>query len=155
MALQPDEERTLHAEDLDGLEHVVADLEAAAQGWINLLPEVEPGNEPPPRRPVVAIFSSRGDPIPLATWSAPPKPGGRPSIGIQHGSGPQALARLTDAGLPLPDGWFKAADHPRRGLVVTVPPSSSARSVLDWLLGAATELSTVPLTGHWLAQIYR
>jgi hypothetical protein len=155
---EPDEERELHLDDPDDvawLADVLSRLATATRGWVNLLPEVEPGYEPPPRNPVIALFSSRGDAVPLATWAAPEATGGPASLGIQHGSGPQALARLGDAGLPLPDGWRKASDHPRRGLVVLVPSSAAPAAVGRWLLEAAGALSTVPLTGHWLAQVHR
>lgn len=158
MPTEPDEEREVHLDepaDVAWLAGVLVDLTATNRGWVNLLPEVEPGFEPPPRNLVVALFSSRGDAVPLATWAAPEPAGGPASVGIQHGSGPQALIRLADAGLPLPDGWRKASDHPRRGLVVLVPSDAPADSVVRWLLRAAAELSTVPLTGHWLAQVHR
>lgn len=158
MPTEPDEERELHLDEPQGvawLAGILHDLTATNQGWVNLLPEVEPGHEPPPRNLVVALFSARGDAVPLATWAAPETAGGPASLGIQHGSGPQALARLADAGLPLPDGWRKASDHARRGLVVLVPSGAAPETVVRWLLEAAAGLSTVPLTGHWLAQVHR
>ncbi|HWJ97906.1 MAG TPA: hypothetical protein VNQ33_07075, partial [Acidimicrobiales bacterium] len=87
-------------------------------------------------------------------WTAPAKPGGRPNLGITHGSGPQALARLERFGVELEPGWLKVADHPRRGLVVAGPSGVAPDHALWWLLTAAHVLSVVPLTGNWLARVY-
>ncbi|MCU1355704.1 MAG: hypothetical protein JWM89_1122 [Acidimicrobiales bacterium] len=144
--------------DEDDLTPVVAEMAAlagAAAGWINFLPAVEEGHELPPRNFIAAIFSSRGEAVPLSTWSAPATPGGRATVGIEHGSGPKALARLAEQQLVLPAGWVKVADHPRRGLVVTAPGGADHAEVLWWLLAAAHALSVPPLTGDWLARIYR
>ncbi len=122
---------------------------------INLLPEVEPGHETPARNPIAAIFSARGEAVPFATWTPPAAPGERSTLGIEHGSGPQALARLGEHDLGLRPGWLKVADHPRRGLVVTAPAGEDAGDVLWWLLAASHALSTVPLSGAWHAAIYR
>lgn len=155
MALSPTAELTVDEDDLAPLAAEVAGLVASASGWINLLPEVEPGHETPARNPIAAIFSARGEAVPFATWTAPEQPGGRCSLGVEHGSGPKALARLAEAGLTLPPGWLKAADHPRRGLVVTAPGDADPEDQVWWLLTASHALSTVPLTGAWLARVYR
>ena len=155
MALTPDDELPFEQEDPTP---VVAPLTALLEVpgcWANLVPEVVEGHDPPPRNLVASLFSARGDAVPLATITAPSAPGGRRSLGIQHGSGPKALDRLAEAGLPLPDRWLKAADHPRRGLVVTCPGDADVAEVVGWLLTAAGALSTVPLTGSWLARLYR
>lgn len=156
MALTPHHELTVDEDDLAPLEHEVAALAGDADGgWINLVPDVEEGHEAPSRSALAAIFSARGDAVPFATWTAPDRPDGRSSLGIQHGSGPQALARLREAGLDLPAGWQRAGDHPRRGLVVTAPADAEAEEVVWWLLTAAHALSTVPLQGVWRANVYR
>lgn len=141
--------------DLAPVEAVLAELAEAGHGWVNFSPEVEPGHEPAPRRIVVAAFSSRGEPVPLATWTAPDGPGRRVTVGIEHGSGPRAIPRLEAHDLGLADGWLKLSDHARRGVVVSVPGTAPAADVLWWLLTASHALSTVPLTGHWLATIHR
>jgi hypothetical protein len=104
---------------------------------------------------VVAVFSARGDAVPLVTWTPPERPGGRSTVGIAHGWGPGALPRLTEEGLGLGAGWLKVADHARRGLVVTVPGPTDPGDVARWMLAAAHALSAVPLTGAWLAGVYR
>ena len=155
MAITPDEELEVTADDLEVLASRIAALADIGSGWVNLLPEVVPGHEPPPRRIVAAVFSARGEPIPHATWSAPDRPGRRATLGIEHGAGPKALARLDEVGLGLLPGWLKVADHPRRGLVVSVPADEQPAEALRWLVDAATALSVPPLTGTWLARIYR
>ncbi|HEX2578306.1 MAG TPA: hypothetical protein VHK88_18315 [Aquihabitans sp.] len=155
MAVTPAEELEFDEDDLAPAVAVLAEVTAAGGGWVNLSPEVEPGHDPPPRNVVVAVFSARGAAIPLATFSAPEQPGGRATIGIEHGAGPRALERLAEHDLVLGPGWLKVADHPRRGLVVTVPPGAATADVLWWLLAASHALSPVPLTGAWLAKVYR
>lgn len=130
---------------------------AAEAGWINFSPEVEEDAVVPPSGGFLSFLAARGPSIPLATWStgAPTRHGpGRQSLGLQHGGGPRALAALSELGLGLRPGWLKVQDHPRRGLVVTVPPGADHGDLLHWLLSAAHALSTVPLTGDWLARIY-
>lgn len=153
MAVPPPTELVVHEDELDELAARLGRL-AGTGAWVNLLPEVVPGHEPPPRSPVIALFSARGDAVPMATWSAASTPTGRATVGIEHGSGPRALARLAEHDLALPDRWLKVSDHPRRGLVVTCPAEAEAADVLWWLLAATHALSVVPLSGSWLAQIY-
>lgn len=155
MALDPTEELPFTEDDLAPVEELLAELAAAQRGWVNFVPEVEPGHEPPPRSMVIGVFSARGAAVPLATWSAPERPGGRVTLGVEHGSGPQALDRLTGFDLAPADGWWKVSDHPRRGLVVTAPGEVDHGDALWWLLAAGHALSTVPLTGAWLARVYR
>ncbi len=126
-------------------------------GWINLLPEIAEDAAVPPSGGLLSFLSARGPSIPLATWSAGSETRrgpGRVSIGLQHAGGPRALTRLAELGLLLAPGWVKVQDHPRRGLVVTVPPGEDHDDVLHWLLSAAHALSAVPLTGDWLARVY-
>lgn len=155
MALHPSEELPFTEDDLDPVTAVLAELAEAGTGWVNFVPEVEPGLEPPPRSLVATVFSARGEPVPLATWTPPEEPGRRSTVGIEHGSGPRALARLEEHQLGLGPGWLKVADHPRRGLVVTAPGDAPVGDVLWWLLAAAHALGPAPLTGSWLAKVYR
>ena len=154
MAVAPPDEITMDEDDLSPLVDAIRELTTASSGWINLSPEVEPGFEPPPRRLTVAIFSARGEAVPMATWKAPEEPGKRATIGIEHGSGPKALERLAAHEVPIPSGWIKVADHPRRGFVATVPADADPEDVAWWLLAATHVLSVPPLTGSWLAKVY-
>lgn len=155
MAKTPCEELPFQEEEFAPVLAAFEELTAAAAGWINLLPEVDPDVEVPPRSMLARVVSARGDAVPMATWLAPTEPAGRATIGIEHGSGPRALARLAEHDLPLPSGWLKVSDNSRRGLVLTTPTDAAADDVLWWLLAAGHVLSVPPLTGSWLARIYR
>lgn len=133
-------------------------MAAAGQGWVNFTPGLDVDYPPPDRSMLTSLFTARGPDVPLATWT--PSNGKRePStVGIQHGRGPQVVAQLDEAGIPLPGGWRKLQDHPKRGLVCVVPATTSAAElddVLAWLLGAAGSLCPVPRTGEWRALCYR
>lgn len=154
MALDPRDEVEFDEDDLSPIEAVLADLQGHRRGWVNFVPEVEDGHDPGPRSMVAAIFSARGDAIPHATWKAAETEDGRSTLGIEHGSGPRALDRLVDRQLGLAQGWMKVADHPRRGLVVSAHREVPLADQLWWLLASSHALSTVPLTGAWLAKVY-
>lgn len=125
-------------------------------GWITLLPGVMSEDVPPPRGGLFSLFSSRsGFEVPEATWFPPDRPGKPVQIGVRHDHGPKAVAYLSDRGNPVPRGWRKAMDHPKRGLVVEVPASTDHREVIDWLLSAAILLTRVPLEEDWLARIHQ
>ncbi|MCB0976527.1 MAG: hypothetical protein KDB02_03625 [Acidimicrobiales bacterium] len=154
MTVTADEEIPFDEEDVRPATVALTDLTERGTGWINLIPEVIDGYEPPPRNLFAWLFSNRGEPIPLITWTPAARPGGRATVGIAHGSGPRAVPRLAEVGLPLPAGWFKATDHARRGIVLTVPADTDRAEALRWLLDAAHVLCPVPLTGNWLARTY-
>lgn len=69
-----------------------------------------------------------------------------PSVGIRHGAGQQARAVLANFNLEVPDGWRVIQDGPRRRFVAEVPADDHI-AVREWLVAAATALSTVTLTG--------
>lgn len=153
----PDEELEFEEVDPAAIIGRMEERSASGTGWINLSPEVEPDAEIPPRGALMSFFTARGPAVPLATWSAgaPGKRGpGRHSIGVQHSSGPRALNQLRELGLGLGPSWIKVQDHPRRGLVITVPADDDHVGVLHWLLSATHALSIPPLTGDWLARVY-
>lgn len=158
MPVTPAEELEFDEDDLSPIVQRMQRLAAADAGWINLVPEVEAQAEGPPGGGLFSsLFSARGPSVPLGTWSAATsskRGSGRSSVGVQHGSGPRALARLGEVGLPLPAGWIKVMDHPRRGLVATVPAGTDHDDVVYWLLSAMHVVSTVPLTGRWLARVF-
>lgn len=139
--------------DVSPVVAVVAELQQAGAGWVNLDPAVDPDDMPAPRGGLGAVLSRRGPDVPRATWVAAKAPA-RPSVGIQHGSGHRALPLLADFSLELPAGARLIQDNPRRGLVVEVA-TDDLTAVLEWLVAAATALATVPLTGAWRAEIHR
>jgi hypothetical protein len=143
-------------DDPDLLAHMDR-IVAAGAGWINVDPVIEEEHEPPPPGPFAFLGGSTHH-VPTLTWLPGRRsPGGeaRPTtVGLQHASGPRAAWRLRDLGHPLPEGWRVTQDHPRRGLVATVPADADNREVMGWLLEAATLLCTVPSTGRWTASVH-
>lgn len=150
-------------DDSDAVLTAMRSVAANRDGWINFQPVLHddtggsPADMPPVRAGVLGLFTGRGPAVPVCTWV----PGQRrrrgtepDSIGIQHGAGPKAAGRLRGAGITAPDGWRVLADHAKRGLVVQLPDGTDPAVVLDWLLRAASELSTVTLTGSWAAVIH-
>jgi hypothetical protein len=130
---------------------VVDTLErAGAAAWLNVQPGLDPDDLPPPRGIFGALFSARGPEVPVSTWV----PGER-SAGVQHGAGTRAAAQLADAGVGVPDGWRVIQDSPKRGLVVRVPEGVDTETVVRWLLAATRALCAVPITGDWLATVYK
>ena len=149
-----------HRDDPSPVERAMAELVERGSGWLNLGPALSPDewDAVPHRRGVAAWFSSRGPAVPMATWT--PGRGGdrsRPAeIGVAHGTGPRALERLADEGLPLPNGWQKRQDHAKHGIVAEVAGGEDPRIVVDWLLRALELLSALLPTGEWwMAEVHR
>lgn len=153
MAVRPSEVLHVTEPDLQPVADLVRELVHGA--WVNLVPDIDPELAPPPRGALAAIFSARGPVLPLVTITAPEAPGGPLSVGVEHGAGPRALEHLAEADHALPAGWRKLADHPRRGLVLTVPGDADPLALVDWLVHAAHVLCSIPLPAGWLAQSYR
>src|SRR5687768_2931767 len=134
-------------DDVTPVAAVVAELQRAGAGWVNLDPAVAPADLPPPRGGLSALLSSRGPDVPRVTWVVA-KPPGSASVGIHHGAGSRARSVLAQFGLDVPPSVRVVQDHARRGLVAEVAGDQHT-PVLEWLVAAATALSTVPLTGRW------
>ncbi len=122
----------------------MAEVAAGGTGWINIVPVVEEDHQPPAPGPFAFLGGSTHQ-VPTVTWM-PGKvlPDGttRPTtVGVQHAAGTHLAWKLGDLGLTLPDGWRITQDHPRRGLVATVPPGAArARSwtgCCNWPLRSA------------------
>jgi len=144
-------------EDSSRVVHAMDELATAHDGWINLNPQVRPEDEPPPRAGLTTLLAGPVHDVPVCTWVAGKiaRHGVQPdSIGIQHAGGSRVFARLTSAGVALPEGWRLVQDHPRRGLVVTPASGAAHQDVLTWILEAGAVLSAVRLTGEWRAEIY-
>ena len=139
---------------------VMESLTEAHAGWVNFQPAVDVDDLPSPSGAgIFGLFGGKGPDVPLATWlpaTAPRR--GRPDppkIGLQHGAGTRAKAKLAELGRPVPDGWIVMQDYVKKGLVIAVPPDVPHADVVTWLLGAARALSNVPITGDWRAAVYR
>jgi hypothetical protein len=136
----------------------LAGLIAAGDGWMNLLPGVpedSPDLDPPTG--LSAIFGSRQPPVTMATLM--PARSDRKAeegltVGLMHPTGARAVARLAEAGIPLPDGWVVRQDHARRGLLLRCPVGADPADVVDWSVRAGTELCRAEMTGRWQAVVY-
>jgi hypothetical protein len=142
---------------------VLRDLSEHRNGWVNIqaVPPDADDDEPdaaPARPGLFGLFSGRGPAVPVSTWvpgATSPKGTEPDSLGIQHGAGPKAARRLVEAGVTAPDDWTVLSDHPRRGLVVQLPPGTPPGALLDWLLRASDVLAVAPLPDTWVAVVHR
>jgi len=139
---------------------VMRSLAADRDGWINVAPALEVEEVPDPPGTLARVFGPKGPMIPFGTWvpGARTRGGAEPtSLGLQHGSGPKAILRLRDAGITLPTGWKVLSDHPRRGVVLSLPDETRPEDALDWLLEAAVVLTEANIDLHrdWRAGVYR
>src|SRR3954453_6735914 len=110
-------------------------MTAAQRGWINLRPDVEDEDAGPKggavRAGIFKVFSGLGPAVPLCTWVAP-EPKGKPphaEIGMMHRAGPKVVKTLAAGMCGVPDRWVVLGDHPKRGLVVAIPPETPSREV--------------------------
>jgi hypothetical protein len=137
----------------------MARLAEARAGWINILPGVDEDElaDEGGRSVFSAVFGGSSPPVAMGSWF-PPGSGRRgvdgATVGVMHPTGPLAVRRLVEAGVPLPDGWRVRQDHPRRGLIVEPTPGTPDRTVLDWVLRSTATLTTATLTGTWQARVF-
>jgi hypothetical protein len=132
-------------------------IERAGDGWVNLLPGIDPDDAPPPPRGLTAILAPKTPGAVMATWA--PQARARRSaqgatVGLLHSAGRFAARQLAGLGAPVPDGWIVRQDNPRRGLIVEAPADTPESDILEWMIAATTALCTLPLTGNWNAVIY-
>jgi len=129
-------------------------------GWINFSPVLTEDEERrvPTRSGLGAWFSGRGPAMAMGTWT-PRAMGPKPrnaQIGLAHGTGPNALSRLSELGIGLPSTWVKRQDHAKHGVVAELPDGVDEEQVIEWLITAATMLRTVVEPGNqWVAIIHR
>jgi hypothetical protein len=140
---------------------VMRGLAEARDGWVNLqavVDEDETPDAPPARAGLFALVSGRGPSVPVSSWvpGQPTRRGQGPdSLGIQHGAGPKARFRLRDAGVFAPDGATILSDHPKRGLVLSLPAGTSVESVLDLVFAASDVLTPFVLPDTWVGIVHR
>jgi hypothetical protein len=131
----------------------------AADGWINLMPGVEIDEDQRTNVPTVlsALFGGRQPPVTMCTLM-PASPNRQAfdgvTVGLLHPTGNKVVARLADAGAPLPEGWLVRQDHNRRGLVVRAPRGAPEREIIAWSIQAGTALCREKMTGEWQAVVY-
>ena len=148
----------------DEYQRVVAAMEQLegrgdGQGWINFTPCLteEEHARVPERSALGDFFAGRGPAVAMATWT-PAARGAKPrpaQIGVEHGTGPKALARLAEVGVELPQGWIKRQDHAKHGIVAELPDGEDPAVVITWLIVAATLLRTIVEPGEdWIALVH-
>ena len=141
---------------------VLRELGRDRDGWVNIQ-AVEPEEDdmpdaPPARAGVFNFLTARGPRIPVGTWvpgEVTSRRTERDSVGIQHPGGPKARFTLRDAGVVPPGGATVLSDHPRRGLVLSLPNGTDPEAVLTWLFEASRVLATEPLPDTWVAIVHR
>ncbi len=135
----------------------MATVQAGGTGWINLEPVIDEEYRPAEPGPF-AFLGGSTHLVPTVTWMPGRRQSGQPprptTVGLQHASGPRVAWRLRDLGRPVPEGWRVTQDHPRRGLVAEVPADADNAEVIAWLLGAATSVCQVEMTGRWTAAVH-
>ena len=127
-------------------------------GWITFDPAIDERFPAPEQNLFGRIVSGRGPAVPRATWVPADVERRRPepmSIGILHGTGADAVGRLAEKDITLPERWRVVADHSKRGLVAYVPIDIPHDQVLAWTLAASRALTRIPLTGRWRAAVHR
>ena len=135
----------------------MADL-AGGTGWVTLDPAIDERFAAPAENLFAKIVSGRGPAVPRATWVPADVERRRPepmSVGILHGTGSDAMGRLAEKEIMLPERWRIVADHSKRGLVAWVPIDIPLHQVLAWTLTASRALTRVPLAGGWRAAVHR
>lgn len=156
MALHPD---IIELDDRDRIEPVLeamASFARAGRGWVNIQPEISPDAQPPTRSALTQYFRRNSPEAALGTWmpASADSPGGPQNLGVQHALGVRLGPLLGDWNLTIPEGWRRAQDSPRRGMLVTVPAKEAHGGVLKWLLDV-TLLATRPeTTGRWQVSLY-
>ena len=147
------------SDDTSALVARMEELSRRGEGWINVGPGLTPEefSTLPPRSAIAKWVSGRGPAVPMSTWT-PASEGRRGSpaqIGIAHGTGPDALARLEAEGIEVPAGWTKRQDHAKNGIVLELPTSVAHAAVVDWLTRAMVALSPrVEIGNDWIAEAY-
>ena len=145
-------------DDRGAVVDLMRELAARHHGWVNVQPLVEPDQLPAPTGGIVLGWITGGlPPLPIGTWIAPQVRRGqvRPaSLGLAHNANAKVARRLVAAGLAAPPGWKMVQDNARRGLVCEIPADAEVAGVLDWLLRAMVELSSIPTVVDYRATVH-
>ena len=143
--------------DIEGVGDELAALREAGDGWVNLLPGVVDDTDLNPPTGLFAFFGTRQPPVTMATVM-PASPDKRNtegmSVGLMHPTGAKAVARLSEAGVAVPEAWVVRQDHARRGLLLRTAPNADPAAIVTWCVQAGTALCLVDMTGQWQAVVY-
>ena len=145
------------ADDVTQVVAWMARLAEAEDGWINLIPKVADDDERPTSFGLFTLLSGGGGGITMCTW-VPGNLGhsghNQSTLGVSHLTRHRAASQLDSAAVPIPETWFVEQDHPRRGLVLRVPPGESHARVVAWALRAVAALRPLGLAKGWRAEIH-
>jgi hypothetical protein len=158
LTVQPDSVVEFRIDRPAAVVAILAEVVGAHAGWLNLQPDVHVEDVPDTGSPFGRLLTAVGPPVPLGSWvPGAPKRGGyeRTSLGLQHPGGKKAIWRLRDVGIVVPNGWKVLADHPRRGIVLSLPDDADPAEALDWMVRASVELTDIVLPDVWRAAVYR
>jgi hypothetical protein len=144
--------------DVAAVAHELRALRAAGAGWVNLMPGIdEEASEVHPRAGLFAFFGNNAAPVTMTTV-LPPKRDRTDTaglaVGIMHPTGGNAVERLAEAGVKVPEGWLVRQDHARRGLLLQTPVAVAETDVMAWSVRAGTALCRAEMTGRWRAVVY-
>ena len=123
--------------------------------WVNIEPAVEE-DQVHSGSVFWKMFSSRGPVIPKFTWvpSYEKKQQILPAqIGITHPVGTKAVQRLREFEVRIPSEWIVEQDHPKRGIVLSLPSSYSDEEVINLAVGSLRVLSPFDFYGKFLASV--
>jgi hypothetical protein len=132
-------------------------LAASQDGWINVLPTDEARDDGPPRLGFLALFGGGSSGVTMCTWipgSLEHHGNALPSLGITHNQARRVVAKLQSGAAAIPDGWRVEQDHPRRGLIIRLPPDEAPEKVLAWGIRAVGVLSSSTAPVKWVADVY-
>ena len=162
VSIEPVRRISFEPGDLSVVVSAMTEIAAApgADGWVNIGPALtdEQAAQVPARSGLAAWFSGRGPAVAMGTWMPAPTAGRSRAaqVGVEHGQGPNALKRLREAGLELPDGWVKRQDHAKHGVVVEIGAAVELAAVVAWMVRAVAILtSDVEVDDRFIAHLYR
>jgi hypothetical protein len=123
--------------------------------WVNIEPDVEEG-EVHTGSLFWKMFSSRGPMVPKFTWvpsSIKKQQQVQAQIGITHPVGASAIKRLRDFQIEIPSKWHVQQDHPKRGIVISLPDGYEEEEVVLLAIRALRALSPFDFSKEYRASI--
>ncbi|MFL2697160.1 MAG: hypothetical protein ACJ0F6_01775 [Acidimicrobiales bacterium] len=102
------------------------------------------------------MFSSRGPIVPKFTWVPSYERKGQvipAQIGITHPVGTKAIERIKDFEMQIPEGWVLHQDHPKRGMVLSLPEVYSQDEVISFAVRMLQILSPFDFDSNYVASV--
>ena len=123
--------------------------------WVHIEPAVEEG-QVHSSSIFWRMFSSRGPVVPKFTWvpSYDRKEQTVPAqVGLTHPVGTQAVKRLREFNVHIPTSWTLNQDHPKRGIVISLPEAYSQDEVVQFAVSSLQILSPFEFDGNFVASV--